>query len=146
MSERWPCSSFLQASHSLVFQEDHKAFLQNSYQLWFKPLPLWIHARAPGHHDRAIPLWVRIKDVNLVIHRITKDIQSFHIHSETYILNFFLLLWSLSILFPVSSFSFFPSCSPLYTDFKFGAYNPLLFFYQGFPPHQIVRYFILFID
>lgn len=92
-----------------------------------------MHAWAPfqGH-----PLWVRIKGVNPVFHRITKCVLSFHIHKETHLLIFFLLLWSSPFdLFHCPPFLFFiPLCSPLCTDVKFSTYSPLLGFLLVFAP------------
>lgn len=79
-------------------------------------------------------LWVRIKGVNPVFHRITKCISSFHIHKETHLLIFFLLLWPFIQFISVSPFSFFPLCSPLCTDVKFSTYSPLLGFFVSFCP------------
>lgn len=79
-------------------------------------------------------LWVRIKGVNPVFHRITKCISSFHIHKETHLLIFFLFLWPLIQFISVSPFSFFPLCSPLCTDVKFSTYSPWLGFFVSVCP------------
>ena len=52
---RWPRSCFLETFHPLVYLGNHMFFCQDSDKLWFKPLPLWMHARSLGHHDGAVP-------------------------------------------------------------------------------------------